>query len=226
MCPLSGWHETVMEKTGKINTSVATSGIIGAVASPVAVFCTKRVMPRQMDWLRNVVADHVVAPHLEWFERAAERLHRAQKKRCETDPEYCQPHPALAGIDPESPRGRALTIADGLVTTLLAWNVDFFATLGSQHFINKRLKIDTSPVKTTFVDFAVSLGAVAAMPTLVAKPSEYMNHKISTIIQKMTGMPKDHAEDFSVPIVYAGIPNLIGAAAAMQAAHMFSKGRS
>ncbi len=209
----------------KVNSSVLASGMVGAIAAPGVVFCAERALPKQMDWVKRVVADHVVMPHLERFELASAKLMRANEKRCENTAEGCPPDPALQGEDPNSPHGRALAIADGLVTALLAWKVDFVATLAAQHAINKKLGINTSPLKTTFIDSAVSLGAMAVMPTLLAKPSEGINHTLSSIIQKVTGMPKDHAEDLSVPIVYAGIPNLLGTFAALKSAQGFSKGR-
>lgn len=206
----------------KINTSVVASGIAGAIATPGVVFCAERALPNQMNWLRNLVADHVVSPHREFFESASARLIRANEERCQKDPANCKPDPALQGESPSSQRGKALAIADGLVTSILAWNVDFLATLASQHAINKKLGVNTSPLKTTFIDSTVSLAAMAVMPTLAAKPSAALNHTLSGIIQKATGMPKDHAEDITVPVVYTVLPNVLGAAAALKSAHHFS----
>lgn len=211
------------DKRTKVSSSVWASGFIATIAAPGAVFTAERLLPRQMDWLKAVVADHIVLPHLEAFESLSAKLRRANDKRCAKTADECPPNPALQGEAPDSPRGRALSIADGIVTAMTAWSVDFVATLGSQHAINKKLGIDTSPLKTTFIDSAVSLGAMAIMPTLAAKPSEALNHTVASIIHKSTGMPWDHAQDLSVPLIYTGIPNLIGTYAALKGAHHFSR---
>lgn len=209
----------------KINSSVLTSGFVGAVAAPGAVFCAECTLPHQMGWLKRLVADTVVMPHLEAFEKASSRLVHAREQRREKEGITHPPDPALQGEDPASARGRALAIADGMVTSMLAWSVDLAVTLGTQHTINKRLGINTSPLKTTMIDATVALGAMGVMPTLAAKPSEHLNHALSSILQKTTGMPKHKAEDFSVPTVYAGVPNLLGAMAALGSAHHYSRQR-
>jgi hypothetical protein len=209
----------------KIATSVIGSSIIGAVASPGAVFMAERVTPRQMNWLKRVVAEHVITPHQELFEKMFARHLRASDLRRETTGEIAPPDPALLGESPDSAKGRALTIADGMVSTMMAFAVDFGVTLAAQKHINKKLGVNTAPLRTTFVDSAASLGVMAIMPTLLAKPSEALNHTLSEILQKVTGMPKHNAEDFTLPAVYSGLPNLIGTAAALYSAHAFNKGR-
>ncbi len=210
----------------KITSSVIGSSIIGAVAAPGAVFVCERVLPRQMGFLKRVVADHVVMPHLQAYEKIfAKFLSASEKRKAQSLDGKAEADPALQGEAPGSPRGRALAIADGMVAAMMSWGIDFGATLASQHVINRKLGINTSPLRTTFADSAAALGVMAVMPTLLAKPSAALNQKLSSIIQKVTGMPKHHAEDFTVPVVYAGIPDLLGTAAALYSAHRFNKGR-
>lgn len=210
----------------KITSSVIGSSIIGAVAAPGAVFAAERVLPRQMSFLKRIVADNIILPHLDTYEKVFSRfLSASEKNKNKTGDNTMEADPALLGEAPGSPRGRALIIADGMVASMMSWGIDFGATLSTQHAINKKLGINTSPLRTTFADSAAALGVMAVMPTLLAKQSEALNQKLSSIIQKVTGMPKHHAEDFTVPVVYAGIPDLLGTAAALYTAHRFNKGR-
>lgn len=213
------------ETKHKITSSVIGSSIIGAVAAPGAVFVAERTLPRQMGWLKRVVADNIVMPHLPQFEKVFSRFLRANDSRRDAQSQDTPADPALLGESPDSPRGRSLAIADGMVATLLSWGIDFGATVAVQTHLNKKLGINTSPVRTAFADSAAALGVMAVMPTLLAKPSEALNHKLSGIVQKVTGMSKHHAEDFTVPVVYAGIPDLLGTAAALYSAHSFNRGR-
>lgn len=210
----------------KITSSVIGSSIIGAIAAPGAVFAAERVLPRQMNFLKRIVADNIIMPHLDVYEKVFSRfLSATEKSKAQAADNNVEADPALQGEAPNSPRGRALAIADGMVAALMSWGMDFGATLGTMHMLNKKLGINTAPLRTTFADSAAALGVMAVMPTLLAKPSEALNQKLSSIIQKVTGMPKHHAEDFTVPVVYAGIPDLLGTAAALYSAHSFNKGR-
>lgn len=210
----------------KITSSVIGSSIIGAIAAPGAVFAAERTLPRQMGFLKRIVADNIVMPHLETYEKMFSKfLSASEKNKANSTGEKVDADPALQGEAPDSPRGRALAIADGMVAAMMSWGIDFGATLGSMTLLNKKMGINTAPLRTTFADSTAALGVMAVMPTLLAKPSEALNQKLSSIVQKVTGMPKHHAEDFTVPVVYAGIPDLLGTAAALYSAHRFNKGR-
>ena len=195
---------------------------IGAPAATLgAVYCMEKI-PKQVDWLSNVVAKHIVTPHLETFEYLAKGLRKAHD-------DYDEHKNALRIAEglkplesrPETRAERAFAISDGLVKTFLALGADFGATLLLQTHLNKKLEAGIVPFKTASTELVTHLCAMAAMPTIFPKASENLHYGILSkkLFQKTLHMDKEAADERSRALTYVTLPGYLGAAMSLFYAH-------
>ena len=199
----------------KINTSVIASGIVGSLVAPGAILCAEKFAPEQMSWLKKKFAHYFVEPHFGFYEKASSGIEKARQsydaRMREELTRLGKPEEAKKYAEKVKTREERVTeISDRCVTVLAATGADFLGTFAGQRLLNRCMGVAVKPYRTATFDAVMTLGAIAAMPTLLPKLSENISHAMSRLIRKITGISKERAEDISVPSTYVALPSFMG----------------
>lgn len=217
-----------------VNTGVVagTQIVSGAIAFLGAAHFLGETLPKPVEKFKNFIAARVVEPHLEtFFEKYFHRMLHAEDVALEKRGALSNEKPYASLTRAE----RADRIAGVITRESFAFLADTGVTLGlqalSKDLINKRInprlercgkktigQTNIEPGKIVFTGATVQLGALAVMGTLLAKPSEWIYHKLTDILPKITSMDPVKAKEFARHTTYVGLPGMLGALAELSVA--------
>jgi hypothetical protein len=218
---------TQWSESNKKTFCVMAASVAALPVSLGTVYCADKFLPRQMDWLKDVVATHIVEPHIELFDTLTKNIKKAHDRYDEKRDAYLVEHGAqVPRKEQEDVHQRAKEIAGEMLTFSTALTADIAASYLIQKKLNKEFGVCTQPFRTCFAEGAVQLLLTAAMPTVFAGISEDMHHGISRMVRKTTGAGKKVADDIGISSTYVAFPGLLAAAAALVSAHHGVRSRS
>jgi hypothetical protein len=176
------------------------------------VYCSDKFFPHQLEWLQGIVSEHVVQPHLTWFESRGGSLRKAHedydRKKREQMIARGEPVEETAASQ-GSPKERADLIAGVLVKGIFAMGADLGITLIAQNKISKWLKVSVPP-KIAFAEHVAHLGGIAVMAGPGAGKGEEAHYWIKHHLQKL-GMGEQRANDWGVALPYIVFPGQLAA---------------
>lgn len=189
-------------------------GLVNAAAIPLtmgAVYCTDQLLPSQTTWLKNLVARYIIKPNLPIFEKLGKGIATAHQEYDERKRLQAQARgEEVPDNKPGTPEEKAYHMADGIVRTLVGLSVDLAVTWGGMHLMEKLWigkKVGSGFISN--LGLAAQMGSILAMPTLVPRMSENIHYGTSHLIQKITGMSREKADDLAQPFTYVNLPGLM-----------------
>jgi hypothetical protein len=106
---------------------------------------------------------------------------------------------------------RAGRIADILIKGGSLFVVDTVMSIAAQAVLNKLFLKERNfhPLSNGIVGAAVHLGCIIGSGTIFEKPTEWIYHKLTKILQKVTGMPEDKATRWASNATFIAGPGFV-----------------
>lgn len=188
---------------------VASTEIASAFAVSIgAAHFLGETLPHPIEKIKNLIARHIVEPHLEVFERHFGRLLHAEDISLRRGlPHDEKPYKELSRAERVEKIAGVLTRESGVFLTENALMLSLLLPL------KKAVHSKIEPTKVVFTGAAVQLGAMTILGTLLAAPTEWMYNKLADILPKVTHMDQRKAKDTARHLTYVGLPGLLGLAA-------------
>lgn len=160
--------------------------------------------PKPFEKLKEFVAKHIVAPHLDLFEKRFNRqLHAADVKEQKHTERLEIPYQGLSQSE------RIERISRIIVKESTVFLAESALGLALQYAFRGLFKAEINPRELFFTDAGVQLGAMAltVVPPF-AKPTEWAYHKLTDLLTKFSG-DKKKARESARHFTYVGGPGAL-----------------
>lgn len=191
------------QETGIVFASEVASTLISSIG---AAHYLGEELPVPVQKLKNFVARNIVSPHLETvFERHFGRqLHAEDIVQHGNGPLKGTPYKELSRSE------RVDRVARILTKESIVFLAETGLMAGAQYLLNSVTpKGNLKPGKVILTGAATQLGAMVFMGTVISKPSEWLYHKMTEMLPKITHMNQEKAKEFARHSVYVGFPGLL-----------------
>ncbi|HEU5047649.1 MAG TPA: hypothetical protein VFT64_07390 [Rickettsiales bacterium] len=206
------------EFKGKESLNVSISELAaGPLVSLGAVTLADKLLPSEEKGFRKFVAECIIEPHLQLFEKIGGHVFKAYDVHQQHDFSHLQKN------DPDLPqkpykelskRERSYKIADILTKTSIGFAAEGSTALGSQMVLNKVLGTKVNPYANVAIDVGAHALTIGAFMTLLSPIAENVKDGVANILEKC-GMKRDHAKDVSRTATYVTTPSFVAYLATM-----------
>lgn len=187
----------------------ASEVIIAPFVALGAVTLASKSLPYEEKGFRRFVAEHIIEPHLQLFEKVGGHVFKAYdihethdfSQFQKNDPNLPQkPYKEL------SKRERSYKIADIITKTSIGFVAESGTALASQMVLNKVLGTRVNPYTNVVIDVGTHVATIGAFMTLLSPIAENVKDGMTSVLEKC-GMKRDHAKDLARTATYVTVPS-------------------